>query len=439
MRRLIPVLAIFASLAMAQEVTLNVIGFRVPPNEIGTPLDQAYQEFIAKFEQDNPGVRINALETPPDFDTYILTALASNTAPDVWSQDASSLALVAGTGQLLDMQRCVELVPEFTFDRFFPNVLALHQSFENGATYGVPNGFTPMVIYYNPEAFARAGVEPPSEPNLTWEEFRELAMRLTLDGAGRNALDPEFDRSDVVQYGYRVRMFPLDWVHWLWGNGGGVISPDGTTASGYLDSPESLEVIRFYRDLMLVDGVSPTPSALDALQANVGFLDLFLDGKIAMFPRGHWELVGLRSNPKYTPERVAVMGNPYKTEPATVIFEAGFVIPANIDPAKLEAACRFVDAATRPEYQLTKPLTGIELSGNQEVAEQAIDMSPQPEVERAFVEQVQYARPPYGALYQNYPAVELVLQSMMEQILAGADLEAAVADAIREINRELGR
>lgn len=438
MRRLIPLLALLSTFAFAQ-VTLDVIGFRVPPNEIGTPLDQAYQDFIAQFEDDNPGVTINALESPPDFNTYILTALASNTAPDVWSQDASSLALVAGTGQLLDMQQCVELVPEFSFDRFFPTVLALHQGFESGATYGVPNGFTPMVIYYNPESFERAGVPVPDKDNLTWEEFRELAQRLTLDTEGRSSLDANFDASNVDQYGYRVRMFPLDWVHWLWGNGGSVVSPDGTTASGYLDSQASLDTMRYYRDLMLVDGVSPTPSALDALQSNVGFLDLFLDGKIAMFPRGHWELVGLRANANYTPERVGVMGNPYNTEPATVIFEAGFVIPANIDPAKLEAACRFVDAATSPAYQMTKPLTGIELSGNQQVSLDAIEAAPSPAIAQAFVNQVEFANPPYGALYENYPAVELVLQSMMEQILAGADLEATVADAIREINRELGR
>jgi len=431
--------ALLSALASAQDITLDVIGFRVPPNEVGTPLDQAYQEFIATFEAENPGIKINALESPPDFNTYILTALASNTAPDVWSQDASSLALVAESGQLLDMERCRELVPEFTFDRFFPNVLELHQSFEEGKTFGVPNGFTPMVIYYNPEAFERAGVEVPDEQNLSWEAFRELAQRLTLDSEGRNALDPDFDRENVEQYGYRVRRYPLDWVHWLWGNGADVISPDGSTASGYLDSEASLETIRFYRDLMLVDGVSPTPSALDALEANVGSLDLFLAGQIAMFPRGHWELVGLRSNPNYTPERVAVMGNPYNTEPATVIFEAGFVIPANISEDKLEAACRFVDAATQPGYQQSKALTGIELSGNESVAQEAIAGSPQPDVEQVFFDQVQYARPPYGARFSNYPAVEVVLESMMEQILNGADLEGTVADAVREIDRELGR
>lgn len=439
MKRFALGLALLLGAALAQDVTLDVIGFRVPPNEVGTPLDQAYQDFIAQFEADNPGVTVNALETPPEFDTYILTALASGSAPDVWSQDASSLAKVAGSGQLLDMNRCTEVVPEFTFDRFFPTVLALHQGLAEGATYGVPNGFTPMAIYYNPQSFENAGVEVPSEANLSWDQFLELAQRLTLDDQGRNALDPDFNPENIAQYGFRVQQYPFEWVYWLWTNGADVISPDGTTASGYLDSPAALEALTFLRDLVLEYHVSPTPSALDALQTNLGFLDLFLQGTVAMFPRGHWELVGLRSNPNYAPERVAVMGNPYKTEPATVIYEAGFVIPANISDDKLAAACKFVDAATSPAYQQTKALTGIELSGNQSVAENAIASSPQPEVEQAFFDQVQYARAPYGAKYQEYPAVETILESMMERILNGDDLESAVADAVNEVNRELSR
>ena len=120
-KRIIVSLALLASFTLAQDVTLDVIGFRVPPNEVGTPLDQAYQAFITQFEANNPGVKINALESPPEFDTYILTALASNTAPDVWSQDGSSLAKVAGSGQLLDMKRCTEAVPKLHIRPLLPD------------------------------------------------------------------------------------------------------------------------------------------------------------------------------------------------------------------------------------------------------------------------------------------------------------------------------
>lgn len=438
MRMLVSMLmVVLAGFAVAQ-VELEVIGFRVPPNEVGSTLDQAYQTFLAEFELEQ-GVAIRALESPPDFNTYILTALATSTAPDVWSQDASSLAAIAATGQLLDMRRCQEVVPEFAFDRFFPNVLAIHTAYDESAYYGVPNDFTPMVMFYNPEAFANAGVEAPTEANLTWDAFLDLTQRLTLDGAGRNATDPDFDENDIQQYGFRVQASSFDWIFWLWSNGGDVISPDGSTASGYLDSPASIEALTFLRDLVLEHHVSPTPSALAALQTDLGFLDLFLQGRVAIFPRGHWELVGLRPNANYTPERVAVMGAPYKVEPATVIYESGFVIPAAIEEEKLEAACRFVAAATDLEYQNTKALTGIALSGNQQAAQDAVEVAPQPEVEQAFIDQVQFARPPHGAKFDNYPAVETVLDSLMERILAGESVETAVADAVTEINRELGR
>lgn len=438
--RILAVLALVATLGMAAaQVTLDVIGFKVPPNEVGTDLDKAYQSFIQQFEADNPGVTINALESPPDFDTYILTALASGTAPAVWSQDGSTLAKIAQSGQLLDMQKCQAVDPGFNFDRFFPNVLDLHQSLGSGQTIGVPNDFTPMVMYYNPQAFAKAGVPVPDKANLTWDEFLDLTQKLTIDTNGHNAQSSDFDPNNVEQYGFRVRQYTFEWIYWVWSNGGDVISPDGSTASGYLDSDASVEAITFLRDLMLKYHVSPTSSALDALQTNLGFLDLFLQGKVAIFPRGHWELVGLRSNSNYSPEKVAVMGNPYKTKPSTVIYESGFVIPANISQDKLAAACKFVDAATSQGYQDTKALTGVAISGNQAVAQAAIQGAPQPAVEQSFFDQVKYARPPYGAMYANYPAVETILDSMMERILNGGDVKSEVASAVREINRELSR
>ncbi|GAA3334493.1 hypothetical protein GCM10020331_102660 [Ectobacillus funiculus] len=42
----------------------------------------------------------------------------------------------------------------------------------------------------------------------------------------------------------------------LWQFGASVLSPDGTTASGYLDSKEALEALQFYQDLYHRDGVA---------------------------------------------------------------------------------------------------------------------------------------------------------------------------------------
>lgn len=419
------------------DITLNVIGLRVVPEEVGTPLDLARQGVIASFEEAHPNVTINALESPPEFDTQLLVDLAAGTAPDVWYQDASTLARLVDTGNVLDMNVCLELVPELTLDRF-NNFLQIHQR-EDGL-WGLPDGGTPMVMYYNPESFERAGVELPTS-DWTWDEFLETAKLLTLDAEGRNRNDPDFDEENVVQWGVRVRHFLFEWIYWVWQNGSDVISPDGTTVEGYLNSPETIEAIQFLADMVLVHGVAPEPSALDQLTQQFGFLTAFLEGEVAIFPRGHWEIVGLRNNEAYTENRVAVVGNPVREEDATVLYESGWVINKALedDPDKLLAACQFVETLTDVEFQSSKVVTGLEISANAEAAAAAPEASEYPEITGVFVEEVADGRLPYGALYANWPLIEGAIDLMMENILAGGDVEEEVDIAVEEIERELSR
>lgn len=433
------ILLVVAFSVNAQEpVTLDVMGFVVPLEEQGTPLDEAYQTFITDFETAHANVDINALETPPEFDTQLLVDLAAGTAPDVWNQDASTFARLVDGGYLMDLRQCLELTPSLNLDRFFPTVLSIWQPEADGPIYALPNDFTPMVIYYNTASFERAGVEPPPA-DWTWDDLIQLSQELTLDSSGRNRLDPDFDETNVVQWGFRVRKWAFEWIYRLWQNGGDVISPDGTTVSGYLDSPESIAAITFLRDLVTEYGVSPEPTVYDQLIQQAGFLDRFLLGEFAMFDRGHWELVGLRANANYQEGSFGILSQPASAQEATVFYASGFVVNASLTDAEKQAACDFIAAATDRGYQDTKAITGIAISGNQAAAEAAAQDNPYPEIEEAFVNEVQFGRPPYGARFANWPTVEELLDAMMERILAGGDVETEVAAAVEEINRELSR
>lgn len=433
------ILLVVAFSVNAQEpVTLDVMGFVVPLEEQGTPLDEAYQTFITDFETAHANVDINALETPPEFDTQLLVDLAAGTAPDVWNQDASTFARLVDGGYLMDLRQCLELTPSLNLDRFFPTVLSIWQPEADGPIYALPNDFTPMVIYYNTASFERAGVEPPPA-DWTWDDLIQLSQELTLDSSGRNRLDPDFDETNVVQWGFRVRKWAFEWIYRLWQNGGDVISPDGTTVSGYLDSPESIAAITFMRDLVTEYGVSPEPTVYDQLIQQAGFLDRFLLGEFAMFDRGHWELVGLRANANYQEGSFGILSQPASAQESTVFYASGFVVNASLTDAEKQAACDFIAAATDRGYQDTKAITGIAISGNQAAAEAAAQDNPYPEIEEAFVNEVQFGRPPYGARFANWPTVEELLDAMMERILAGGDVETEVAAAVEEINRELSR
>ena len=427
-------------LAINSKITLKVIGFKVAPEEIGTPLDKAHQELITDFQTANPNVTVEALEAPPEFDTQILVDLAAGTAPDLWYADASTLARLADSTYILDMRKCMELIPTLTTDRFFPTVLAIHQR-PDGAIYGLPGDFTPMMIYYNPEVFAKAGVTEPAN-GWTWDDLLKTAQQLTIDKNGKNVLDPAFDANNVVSWGFRVRKWTFEWIYRAWENGGDVISPDGTTASGYLDSAETIEAITWLRDLVLKYKVAPPPSVLDQLNQAMGFNDRFLDGGVAMFDRGHWELVGLRNSPKFNGNNVAVAVQPSKRTNATVLYESGYVVRADLTGDQLLAACKFVDAATGTKYQVQKATTNLAIPANAEAAKAAAaEVAKKGEtygkIEQAFLDQVPNGRLPYGARFAKWPAVETILDSMMEKILAGGDIKTEVDAAVKEINREL--
>lgn len=428
-----------APAAGQEPATIRVMGFQVPANEVGTPLDQAYQAFLEGFRAAHPEITVESLETPPEADTQVLVDLSAGAGPDVFQQDASSLAKYVDAGVILDMRECQAVVPTLDLDRFFPNVLAINQR-EDGAIYGLPNDFTPMVIYLSTKAFQNAGIEKP-QAGWTWADLLSVAQQTTLDANGKNALDPAFDADNVVQWGYRVRQFPFEWIYRLWENGADVLSPDGTTAKGFLDSPAALEAIQFHADLMLKHHVAPPLSVLDSLTQSLGFNDRFLKGEFAMFDRGHWELVGLQASPEWAPDAIDVVAQPKgAVDDSTVIYQSTFAINSKVaqDAAKLAAACAFVDAATSPAYQDTKVITGVAISATPASAEKAITDSTLPDVETRFQAAVSTGRPPWGSRLAAYPAVETILQSMMERILNGSPVETEVAAAVEEIDRELG-
>jgi len=418
---------------------IKVMGFKVAPQEVGTPLDKAYQKFLTDFQTANPNVKVDSLEAPPDFDNQILVDLAAGTAPDVWPNDASTLARLIDSKNVLDMRQCVEADPTFNMDRFFPKLLDITKR-ADGSIYGVPNDGTPMVIFYNPETFKKYNVAEP-KAGWTWDDLLKTAQALTTDKNGNHPTDASFDVNNVVTWGYRVRKYTMEWIYRAWENGGDVLSPDGTTASGYLDSAATREALQFNKDLVLKYHVSPPPSALDQMVQSMAFPDQMLTGNVAMYERGYWELVGIFASKNFNGNNLAVAPEPVKQNGDTVGYYSVFVINNAVakDPAKLKAACAFVDAVTLPGYQDTKAISGVAISANQVSAQKAAATAKYPKLEAIFNSELDQSRPPYGSKYAKYPAIELILDGMMEKILAGGDVATETSAAVVEVNRELSQ
>ena len=97
--------------------------------------------------------------------------------------------------------------------------------------YGLPWIAQPVILYYNPDAFSKAGINPPDE-SWTWDTFKDAAKKLTIKDASGN----------ITQYGTAFNGWPP--IHmFIWQAGGGVITPD--LKSSPIDSPEALQGEQF--------------------------------------------------------------------------------------------------------------------------------------------------------------------------------------------------
>ncbi|HET9451028.1 MAG TPA: sugar ABC transporter substrate-binding protein, partial [Aggregicoccus sp.] len=118
----------------------------------------------------------------------------------------------------------------------------------------------PQGLWINTDAFQREGITPPSW-DTTWQQFLDMALRLTRRDGGGSAQQLGFGRPG--------------WLFWLWGAGGDLYTPDGTRF--LIDQPASIEALTWLQDAVQKHRVCPNPQE----QADTQLSD-FRNGRIAM-------------------------------------------------------------------------------------------------------------------------------------------------------------
>jgi len=363
-----------------------------------------------QFERRHPGVRVQ-LEQIPGHGEYapkMLMMQAAGRAPDVLQLDASSAAIFINNDVLLDLTPLIAADATFDLGAYFENVTNIYR--RSDALYAIPLDFTPMVLYYNKALFDAAGVAYP-QPGWSWDDFLRTAQALTVRPAGGGP---------PTQYGFNFENVMPFWAPWLWSNGGEVLDPSGRRASGCFDGPQALAAIQFLADLVLKHGVAPNPAA----GATTG-VDLFRAGLAAMDVKGHWMMI------EYTSDRldIGVVGLPTNIgRRLTVVYASGLAIARQSRQPQL--AWEYIKYLTGEEVQVQRCATGLAISGNRKAAAHFAGR----EIEDAFLDEVQYARRPWGAVVERYPVCEDLGREMMEDILLGGDA-ASVPRAVQRTAR----
>jgi multiple sugar transport system substrate-binding protein len=230
-----------------------------------------WDKISEQFGARTPGVQVIPEHVPAQYFTKITAAVAGGDSADVILMEDKPTSGYAKQGYFRELDGFIGADRTFKYEDYYPGL------FEGlkfrGQLYGLPQHWLTHSIYYNKDAFARAGVKPPPadwrDGSWNWTTFVEASRKLTLRQGG-----------ETTQWGFPLSGYSWTrWRPWIWQNGGDVVSQD--LKRSVLDTPEAIEGLQFYADLLNVHRVAPSPEERTAIGIP-NDIDLFAQGKAAM-------------------------------------------------------------------------------------------------------------------------------------------------------------
>ncbi|MEX2543254.1 MAG: extracellular solute-binding protein [Trueperaceae bacterium] len=327
--RIVLVAMFLCGIASAQ-VTLDFWSWRVEDR-------WAYEEIIAGYVEDHPGVRINynAFESTT-YDTILTTAFTAGEAPDIIHVRAyGNFETYAAPGYLMRLDDKVDALENF------PD-LALNgeRLREDGNVYAVPFASQTLIVYYNTDIFDELGLAPPE----TWDEF--LAAAKTIEDAGYIALangTATASEAEIFTGVFAPNFYGADFFDQ-------VVAGETT-----FEDPRFIQALEKVSEL--TEYMAPQFSGVDRATAQ----NLFLNELAAMYAGGSWEIANFRNqNPDLAFDVMAPPPESADDTPLVSWFlDGGYAVSA--DTNHPEESIEFVTFLASPEFgqQLTDKLANV--------------------------------------------------------------------------------
>jgi len=198
----------------------------------------------------------------------LMVQAAADALPDVIHLDRNDVPLFARMGLLADIGPAIARDTAFHRGDYFPELW--DGCSPGGILRAVPHNFSTLVLYYNRDQFAAAGISPP-DSTWTWQTLVAAAEQLTRRG-------PD---STITRYGCLMQ---IAFSALLAQNGGRVL--DAAMDSCVIASPECAGALAFAVDLSEKYRVS-----WSMLAQNMQWDDMFAGGRLSMIANGRWALL----------------------------------------------------------------------------------------------------------------------------------------------------
>jgi multiple sugar transport system substrate-binding protein len=390
------------------EVTRITVMVSGDPDEI-----EAYRAVVEAFERSQTAVDpdLLAFADRDDLIVRLSTSIAGGEPPDLFLMNYRYFGQFAARDALEPVDPYLRTSEAFSDEDFFATSMTPFQW--DGEQMCLPQNVSSLVVYYNRDLFADAGLPFPAE-GWTWNDMVRSARSLTRDGDGDGA--PDVHGLGVDPQIIRIAPF-------IWSNGGTLVDDEAAPTRFAFDAPAVTAIQRFL-DLRTVHGVTPT----DIEAESEDFETRFLNGRLGMLMESRRVVPALRTISSFTWD---VAPLPVQDEQVSVLHADAYCMTSDSD-AK-DASWRFIEFALGPEGQRITAEAGRTVPSLRSVADSHafLDPSALPEHSEVFLDQIPRLRA--VPVVSTWAEIEDVANGSLEEAyyFGGEALEVAVELTIR--------
>lgn len=304
---------------------------------VNQPHVTSFRDVLAPAWNKETGGTLEVTAAPYDQLTskQILDVQSGTGEFDVFDYFYFGLGDLVDAGALVDLTEWIDSNKDgIGVDGYLPSIYDPYTLLDD-KRYGLPYDGDVHILFYNAELFDRYKVEPPT----TWDEYDEVAAKITTDARGA--------AYGAIVSGQQVPMIlGCSYINRLTGYGGNLLDADGKPQ---LTSDASIAALQHLVDVAPV--ALPTPLQVGFDQAN----QAFLSGQGALLDT--WTDMALRAEDP-TASKIAgrwgavslpVGGS--NTTPRTAL-DAGFGLGISTSSKNQDAAAAFLNWATATPQNL---------------------------------------------------------------------------------------
>ncbi|MGE5675725.1 MAG: ABC transporter substrate-binding protein [Mycobacterium leprae] len=351
---------------------------------------------IDQFQQANANIKVEVQPMAANaIHDKLVTSINGGEGPDVFNTDLAWMGEFAGMGLMQDITAQVSPIKGDYFD----GPMAAMQY--NNKFYAVPWYTNNVAVYYNKDAFAKAGI---TQFPQTWDQFTDAAKK--LKAAGYYALS-------AAHGGFGTYFL----MSFIFQNQGQVYSADGKKLT--LDNPAVVDAFKWYTGLYT--DLKAMPESVKSAFSWDEVYAPFIQGKAAMFIGGDWAKGTIDKNAPNIKYDIAML--PKGKVNATVA--GGYNLAIGKNSKNADAAWKLIQFLTGKDGEAMMEAYG-RIPARKDVTNS--DWAKKDPFAGLFIQQAQYGVP--QPAYPSWPKVSDVIGEAFDAVIQGQKSpEQALKDA----------